>query len=295
MSDSAFTLLESITQRIHADFGLRAHVATEIEFYLIGSAHRPDISNILSAIHDACIRNAIKVQNVEKERGAEQYEIALAPSSDPVLIAENTQRLKTLIADICAPHGMDASFSAKPFEAEPGSGLHIHLHLEDAQGRNAFFKKDDTMSDALRYALGGMLALLKPSQAFFAPHRASYARFAAGCNVPITVSWGANNRTVAIRLPTKPSPNKHIEHRVSGADADPALAIAAVLAGVHYGLTEKLSPGAQIYGDASLPLYALEKLHTDVHEAMSDLLSNPVLATYMGHEFIKAYAQQLSV
>ncbi len=94
--------------------------------------------------------------------------------------------------------------------------------------------------------------------AIFAPSPESYARFVAGSNAPLTVSWGANNRTTAIRLPDSAHDNKRIEHRVAGADADPEHVIAAILKGLYSGLKNRVDPGPQIYGDASLPMYGLQ-------------------------------------
>ncbi len=106
------------------------------------------------------------------------------------------------------------------------------------------------MSDALKYAIGGLLTALPESMKIFAPNAESYARFAPGGNAPTTISWGANNRTVAVRLPDAPHDKKRIEHRVAGADADPHAVIAAILEGIHDGLTRHLDPGPQTYGDA---------------------------------------------
>jgi glutamine synthetase len=120
---------------------------------------------------------------------------------------------------------------------------------------------------------------MNPCMSIFAPHPESYDRFLhtvnaylvcpTASNVPATVSWGTNNRTVAVRLPPKPSRERHIEHRVSGSDADVTQAIAAVLAGIHYGLKEKSDPGPPVYGDASLPQYGLPKLVTSLEEAIT--------------------------
>jgi glutamine synthetase len=116
------------------------------------------------------------------------------------------------------------------------------------------------MSDALKFSIGGLLATMRDTMAAFAPSAESQARFTPGSMAPTTISWGANNRTVAIRLPDSAHDNKRIEHRVASADADPGQVIAAILAGVHYGLKNRCDPGKQIHGDASLEQYGLPKL-----------------------------------
>ncbi len=174
---------------------------------------------------------------------------------------------------------MRADFSAKPKPGEPGSGLHVHIHLENAQG-NVFFKNDETMSDALKFSIGGLLAWLPDCMAVFAPHPESYARFSPGGNAPTTVSWGANNRTVAVRLPDAPHNAKRIEHRVAGADADAGAVLAVLLAAIHDGLSRSLTPGEQMYGDAAHPQYALPGFSMTWEDARAKMEASAQLAAY---------------
>ncbi len=197
----------------------------------------------------------------------DQYEISLLPSDNKIFVAEETERFKRVIQDAFILQNIKADFSAKPFPDQPGSGLHVHIHLEDGQCRNVFFREDEEFSPYLLHAIGGMLELMNPSMLIFAPHEESYLRFAPGSNAPTTVSWGTNNRTVAIRLPNKPADNKHIEHRVAGSDADVAKVIDAILAGMYHGISNKCDPGKPVYGDASLPQYALPQLARSLEEA----------------------------
>jgi len=235
--------LHHIANRLTTDFGFRPVTAAEIEFYYSGDVE----------IFWRKVSAAVPILKHEKERGRDQYEIALSLATPEKTAAD-------LIAFKTVAQNLGADFSAKPFADQPGSGLHIHLHLEDENGKNVFYKNDLTISDALKHSIGGLLAALPKSMPVFAPHAESYARFQPGDHAPTTASWGANNRTVAIRLPDKPHDNKHIEHRVAGADADPEAVMAAILEAVHDGLTRKLDPGAQVYGDASLEVYNLPKL-----------------------------------
>lgn len=234
-------------------------VAFEIEFYLIGSAAR-DLSVFWQEVTEFCAAQDIPIFKIEKEHGHQQHEVALAPVADPVLAARHCTQLKAIVLELALKHGMHADFSAKPFDDQPGSGLHVHVHLEDAGGRNVFYKSDERMSDELRHSIGGLLAHMKRDMAVFAPAPESFARFAAASNAPLTVSWGANNRTVAIRLPDSGRHLKRIEHRVAGADADPHSVVNAILRAMADGLARKIEPPAQIHGDASLEMYGLEKL-----------------------------------
>ncbi len=286
-------LVNAIRTRIIKDFALYPVVAMEIEFYLKGAKDYPHLEDMLKEMQAALLASGIATHPIEKERGVDQYEIALQPLKDPALVAVQLNQLKQIVSDVAKHHGIEADFSAKPFAGQPGSGLHVHLHLMTGKGDNVFFKEDDSYSETLLCALGGLLLAMKESMPLFAATRKAYARFVPGYNVPVTVSWGANNRTVAIRLPTKPAENKHLEHRVAGADADPMLVMAAILAGIHHGILHRVSPGEQIFGDASLPIYALEPLPRDIKKALACMQQAQVLPFYFGKNFCVGYAKEL--
>ena len=271
-------LLKRLAEKLWQDFTLRVVVATEIEFYLhdIGSKVAPE--QAIAKIQDACNAAGLTVASAEAERGPDQFEVAFLPSDNVAQMVADTDCFKALMSET---FGAAADFSAKPLSDKPGSGLHVHVHLEDEQGHNVFFRgENEAFSPLLLYAIGGLLEFMNPSMVFFAPTEASYSRITAVTplqgmqrskgdynNCPTTVSWGTNNRSCAIRLPTKPMLNKHLEQRVAGSDADMGKVVAAILAGVHYGITEKCNPGQPIYGDASLAQYALPALAKTLDEA----------------------------
>ncbi len=279
MPDRATSLITPQLKRLHADFGLRAVTASEIEFYLHGAA-AADITSFRLEVDRNCRNAGIGIFKHEKEKGCEQYEIALSPAA-PEKTARDTIALKAIIeaASIC--YAMTADFSARPLASEPGSGLHIHVHLENDQG-SVFQKADELISDALKFSIGGLLAWLPDCMPVFAPNADSYARFVATGQTPVTVSWGGNNRTVAVRLPDAPRDMKRIEHRMAGADADPVKVIAVILAAMHDGLTRKLDPGKQIYGDAALPMYELPKFPMSENEALARMQASEKIKEYFG-------------
>ena len=262
-------LLDQLTGKLEADFALHPVVASEIEFYLIGADNQDVVSAFWNDVLSACSAQNIAIFNHGKEEGAEQFEISLKASPDVAKIARDTTTLKAIISHVAGTHLLRGEFAARPFANRPGSGLHIHVHLADNNHKNVYFKNDQQISDALKYSIGGLLEWLPDCMAIFAPEKDSYLRFADKNNAPTTVSWGANNRTVAIRLPQAAHENKHIEHRVAGSDADPLSVIAAILAAIHYGLKNHCEPGAQIYGDASLPMYNLPRLPATLDEALA--------------------------
>ena len=266
-------------QRLRDDFALTPVTASEIEFYLIGGEASPSLSDFWQTVAAQCAQNLVEIYKTDKENGKDQFEMALMPS-DSIKTASDTVLLKSIIDSAARAHSLQVDFSAKPFADQPGSGLHVHVHLADGQDKNIFQKNDAQMSTRLGYAIGGLMAWLNPCMAVFAPHEKSYARFTTKSNAPCTVSWGGNNRTVAIRLPDTEHDNKRIEHRVAGVDADPRLVMAVILAAIHYGLKNQCEPGPQIFGDAALPMYNLQRILRSREEAVECLKQSVALAGY---------------
>jgi len=258
---------------------LQPVIASEIEFYLHGASD-DSAQAFFSALRVASAEQQVGLYHIEKERGASQYEVALTPVKGAAAAASQAAWLRSWLQNHADDFSMTADFSAKPLADQPGSGLHIHLHLEDETGRNVFVKNDAMISDALRWSLGGLLACMLADMPIFAPSEASYLRFqGAGDHTPTTISWGANNRTCALRLPDTGGYEKHIEHRVAGADADPASVIASIIAAVDYGLREQLDPGAQVYGRAQDAVYNLPRLPLSLSQALKLSASSPLRAS----------------
>ena len=156
---------------------------------------------------------------------------------------------KRLVKGVANKHGLQACFMAKPFGDLAGSGMHMHVSLADEQGNNLYASEDPQGTPLLRHSIGGMMATLLDSLAIFCPNANSFRRFQANSYAPLAKSWGVNNRTVSFRVPGGPAVSRHIEHRICGADANPYLAAAAILAGIHHGIREQLDPGAAIVGN----------------------------------------------
>lgn len=158
--------------------------------------------------------------------------------------------MKRLVRRVAEQHRLTTTFMAKPYEAWTGSGLHIHLSLWDAAGNNGLLDPLGRPSPLMARAIAGVLDLLPESMALLAPNVNAFRRFQPGGYVPLRANWGVNNRTVAVRIPCSDAENYRLEYRVAGADANPYLAAAALLAGIVHGLD----------GNAPLPLRQCEAL-----------------------------------
>ncbi|MEM6728899.1 MAG: glutamine synthetase family protein, partial [Pseudomonadota bacterium] len=164
--------------------------------------------------------------------------------------AEDALLLKELIKGTARNHGLSATFLAKPFADDAGSGLHLHSSVLDAQGGNIFDDGGERGTDALAHAIAGCLAAMPASTVFFAPHPMSYARFVDHAHAPTSATWGYDNRTVALRVPSGPTAARRFEHRVAGGDANPYLLFAAVLGAALEGMEKCEAPPPATKGNA---------------------------------------------
>ncbi len=175
---------------------------------------------------------------------------------------------------------------AKPHNGLAGSGQHLHVSLADRNGKNAFASEDPAGNALLKFAVGGMKALLGDSMAIFAPNANSYKRFQANLYAPVAPTWGANNRTVSFRVTAGPAASRHVEHRICGADANSTLAVAAMLAAVYHGLKHRIDPGPAIVGDG-YTLAAEQGLSLPRHwnQTLDAFENSAAMREYLGARF----------
>jgi glutamine synthetase len=312
--------LERIIRHFDA-LGLTPVVALELEFYLIDrardSAGRPqppidprtggreDVVSVyglddldryqdfLSALDDAAAAQHVPLSAASKEYAPGQFEANLLHQPDALRAADHGVFLRQIVRNAALHAGMGATFMAKPYADRAGSGMHVHVSMLDRSGRNVFDNGTTEGGELLRHAAGGLAALMPESMALFAPNQNGYRRFAPDMFAPVNMRLGFNNRSAGLRVPIGPNAARRIEHRCAGADANPYFVLAAVLAAVHHGVTEKIDPGAAAIGnvsrdrDPSLPL-SLER-------ALEKLRAAPVLARYFGAETLALYAENKAV
>ena len=294
--------------------GVHPVIACELEFYLLDPRREADggialatlpgrgsppwraanlsmdaieeSSVFLNCVAEAAAQQSVPVCGAVAEYGVGQYEVNLRHVADAVLAADHAVLRKRSVQGVAQSMGMLASFMAKPFARQAGSGLHVHVSLADAAGGNRFGLEGGEA--LLQQAVAGMQALMFDSLGFCAPNFNSYRRY-LGPFVPTTRDWGHNNRAVAFRVPATHGSGRRVENRVAGADASPHLVIAAILAAVLHGLTHRLNPTAPAVGrvqtgpDPAFPsglLAALERLE---HSSL--------LSAYIPARFLQLFAQ----
>ena len=189
-------------------------------------------------------------------------------------------------------HGFIACFMAKPFEEDSGSGMHIHMSLVDKDGNNYYSQGKDKMasppySARFRHAIGGLAKTMADATAIFAPNANSYRRLRPDMFAPVEPNWGANHRNVSLRVPVSGQKDLRVEHRVSGADANPYLVTAAIAAGVHYGMKNKCDPGPMVEEGQFVTLK--QKIPNRWDDALNKMARSKVLKEYLGEEFCHSY------
>lgn len=207
-------------------------------------------AKFIADLYEACDRQGLPLDTAVVESGPCQYEINLIHREDPVRAADEAILLRRAVKGVAARHGLLASFMAKPFGDLAGAGMHIHMSLKDRAGANVFDNGNECGSPLLQHAVAGLIETAPEAMIFFAPHLNSMRRFQPVSHAPTRAAWGYENRTAAIRIPADGGENTRFEHRIAGADANPYLVMAALLAGLLYGIDEKLAAPAPIDGNA---------------------------------------------
>ena len=306
-------VLVKVIERLKAD-GYHPVMAVELEFYLLDqqadangrpqaarqmNGVRPQAPQVygvseleqqqafLDDLYAACEVQGLPVRTAISEYAPGQLELTLEHRFDALQAVDEGVRYKRLVKGVANKHGLQACFMAKPFGDQAGSGLHLHVSLADAQGNNLYASEDPEGTPLLRHSIGGMMDSLLDSLAIFCPNANSFRRFQANSYAPLAKSWGVNNRTVSFRVPGGPAVSRHIEHRICGADANPYLAAAAVLAGIHQGIRQQIDPGPAIHGNGYAQ--AKEFLPTDWHTALLALEQSGRAKDALGEDFLKVF------
>lgn len=293
--------------------GFTPVVACELEFYLLkeeaggrlvtAGGGRPgerqkidsyslqrldDLAALFDDVYRAATAQGLPAETLMSEYSPGQFEITLHHRDDALRAVDEAVMFKRLLRGVAQKHGLIACFMAKPFTTRAGSGLHVHVSLNDSLGAHVFASEDPAGTPALRYAIGGLRATMPESMAVFAPNANSYRRFVSESYAPVAPIWGINNRTVSLRVPAGPPASRHVEHRIAGADANLYLAVATVLAGVSHGIEQRIDPGAPVEGNGYAQVCE-RTLPRTWREALDAAARSQFLRDALGLEFLKIY------
>jgi len=281
-----FYLLRQEDGQLAAAGGGRASERRKIDAYSL--TRLDDLAPVFDDVYRAAVAQGLPAETLMSEYAPGQFEITLHHRDDALRAVDEAVMFKRVLRGVAAKHGLIACFMAKPFAGRAGSGLHVHVSANDAQGRNLFASDAPAGTPALRHAIGGMKATMAESMAVFAPNANSYRRFVSESYAPTAPIWGINNRTVSLRVPSGPPASRHVEHRIAGADANLYLAVATVLAAAEHGLRGELDPGPPVEGNG----YAQggeRTLPRTWQESLERAAQSEFLRAALGKEFLAIY------
>lgn len=273
-----------------ASMGMEACCASELEFYLFNQTYESAFAGgyqqlqpssdyridyhllqpgrdeaLMRAIRNGLTEARVPIENSKGEWSRGQHEINFR-YAEPLEMADRHTVFKLGVKELAAQHGKSVTFMAKVAPSEAGNSCHIHISLWK-NGRNLFVAEPargrarrggETAADAgepgsklFRQFLGGLMKYSPEFGLFMAPTINSYKRYQPGSWAPTRMAWATDNRTTGFRI-VGHGKSFRIENRMPGADANPYLAFAAMLAAGLAGVEEDLDCGSEYRGNAYL-------------------------------------------
>ncbi|MEV0392246.1 glutamine synthetase family protein [Polymorphospora rubra] len=254
-----------------------------VDYSLLGSA---ELDPFLDRLVGALGASGVAVETVKGEANLGQHEINLR--YDEALAAADTHAFyKHTVKETARAEGLSATFMAKWNERE-GNSCHLHFSLVDAAGRSVF----EARPELLDRFVAGQLATQRELTLAFAPNVNSYKRYAVGSFAPTAIAWGEDNRTCAVRV-LGSGAGRRFENRVAGADVNPYLLVAAVVAAGLHGVDHDLPLPAAETSNAYLADH--ERLPADLGTAIGLFRSSGVAAEAFGAEVVAHYVRAAEV
>lgn len=258
-------------------------IGCELEFFLFEkdlaiAANQAAVSDFISTIESELKKKFSLINKIEKEQGASQVEIKTAFTADLARLCDELENAKNFIKNFAQEKNLTASFASQPFTEDCGSALqfNISLHQNNENIFNSDWKILTNIADGLLKSTDSMMI-------FLAPKAEDYQRFSFEINrhlfkkgkftAPINLSFGADNRSCAIRIPAIKKDEKEFQHgkrleyRIAAADADLAISVSAILLAILSGIENQKSDFEQIFGNAFDEQYQLKNFCKNLKEA----------------------------
>ncbi len=298
---------------LYAKKAWRPVIAPELEFYLVsknldadfplvppmgrsgraetgsqpyGLEALSEFEDIIEQIYDYCEKAGLNIDTMIHESGAAQLEVNFV-HGDALALADEALLFKRIVRQVALDHGVYATFMAKPMSDQPGSAMHIHQSVLDAEnGRNVFSTGNGRDSALFRSYIAGLARLLPQISPLFAPNVNSFRRMRPDTDAPINVQWGSDNRSCGLRIPISDSKNRRIENRLPGADANPYLSIAASLICGYIGMVDRMVPPKMISGNAYNRARTLPR---KLEGALDRFSHCKAVREYLGSDFFEVF------
>jgi len=291
--------------------GLTCYCASELEFYLFNQTYHSAFTSgyrdlqpssdyridyhlmqptrdepLMRAIRNGMTAARVPIESSKGEWSRGQHEINFVYDK-PLPMADMHALFKQGVKEIADQHGKAISFMAKSAPGEAGNSCHIHMSVW--RGRQSLFPaaRGNSGSKFFRQFLGGLIKYSPELCLFFAPTINSYKRYQPGSWAPTRMAWAVDNRTVGYRV-VGHGPSFRIENRMPGADANPYLAFAAMLAAGMAGVKEKLDCGGEYLGNTYIDPN-LERLPSNLRDAAELFANSRIARTAFGEAVVEFY------
>ncbi|CAB4713471.1 unannotated protein [freshwater metagenome] len=259
-----------------------------VDYSILGTTR---VEPLLRAIRNHMYDAGLDVEGAKGECNFGQHEIGFL-YADALTTADNHVVYKNAAKEIAAAQGKALTFMAK-YDQREGSSCHIHLSLRGTDGELVFWDADSGERSVLYdQFVAGVLATITDFTLLYAPNINSYKRFADGSFAPTTIAWGLDNRTCAVRLVGRGA-GARMENRVPGADVNPYLALAAMLAGGLHGIEQELELEEALVGNAYTS--GRRKVPATMPEARAAFAASSIARAALGDEVVDHYLNMADV
>jgi glutamine synthetase len=300
-----------------AALGYSASAAAEFEFFVFdetpASVREKNYQNLRnltpgyfgysmlrSAVHTELYQELLQladdmrmpIEGLHTETGPGVLEAALH-HTEALEAADRAALFKTFTKVLAQRRGLMATFMAKWSASLPGQSGHLHISLARKDGSSAFYDEaaPHTMSEEMRWFVGGQQALMPELLAMVASTVNSYSRLVPGFWAPTSATWGVENRTCALRVIQGGPKAQRVEYRIAAADINPYLAIAVAIGSGLWGIEHRIEPDEPISGNAyDRKLPAKRQLPRTLHEAAGRLAHSKAARELFGEPFVSHYA-----
>jgi glutamine synthetase len=255
-----------------------------VDYSMLGTAR---VEPLIRRVRNSMMGAGMRVENSKGECNFGQHEINFR-YTDALRSADDHVVYKTGAKEIAAQEGQSITFIAK-FNEREGNSCHIHCSLAQEDGGGSVFAGDEQL---FKRFVAGQLACLRDLTLFFAPNVNSYKRFAAGSFAPTAVAWGRDNRTCSMRV-VGHGEGLRVENRLPGADVNPYLALAAMIAAGLHGVDSELALEPPFEGNA----YESDKprVPTTLYDARDRFAASEVARDAFGQEVVDHYLNRARI
>ena len=313
-------MLRKQLKRLEAH-GWSATAATELEFFLYDDSYEAardkryaDLEysspynedyhlfqtakeeHVMRPIRNHLAAAGIPVEGTKGEAAAGQAELNIV-YDEALACADMHAFAKHAVKEIAWGEGRSVTFLAKPAADTSGSASHVHLSLRDEAGANVFFDEgaEHGMSTTMRRFLAGLIAHADDFTVFLAPYVNSYKRFAAGTFAPTKNVWSIDNRTAGFRICGPDSKGVRVECRIGGADLNPYLALAGMIAAGLAGVEGEMEPPEAFEGDAYGAGGDVPEVPKTLRDATEAMRGSTMLREAFGDAVVDHYTRMAEV